>query len=56
MFKLFLEASGEDSGRNASLSASRFGRGSRCLSRYPNSERERALGRDVIDGGPWRGR
>jgi len=60
MFKLFLEASGEDSGRTASISTSRVGPGAPgATAGYTNSERGHALDhddRDVIDGGPWRGR
>src|SRR6516225_473479 len=43
-FRLFLEASGEDSGQNTSMITSRGGQGFRWVSRYPNSERQRALG------------
>jgi len=53
-FRLFLEASGDDSGQKTSISTSRGGQGSRCVSRYPNSERQARAGKipdwHIIDG------
>src|SRR6516164_1172787 len=43
-FRLFLDASGGDPGQNTSMITSRGGQGLRWVSRYPNSERQRALG------------